>query len=165
MSNNGSINNQEGYKPMSNNTPFESTLGNSQSQHLFIYYSLATLVDLTVLNLFSEFWHYVHIELFSISLLTAVLLQFLLKVTIKIEHHVADYFKRMGGLKGKILRIQSTWGILFSSKFAILGAINFIFGSSVVFSGPVHGIVAFIVVVTAIIIAEQAIARIHKLLA
>ncbi len=49
----------------------------SKRQQLFITYTLAVLVDLTVLNLFNEYWDFVYIEFFTISLLTAVLLQFL----------------------------------------------------------------------------------------
>ena len=62
-------------------------------QRLFIRYTLAVLVDLTVLNLFNEYWDYVFIEFFTISLFAAMLLQFLLQVTIIIEHRVANYFK------------------------------------------------------------------------
>ena len=47
----------------------------------------------------------------------------------------------------------------------ILEAINFAFGESVKFSGPIHGLVAFIIVVIAIIFAERAITRIYNSLA
>ena len=123
------------------------------------------LVDLTVLNLFNEYWYFVYFEYFTISLLTAVLLQFLLQVTIAIEHRVAGYFKTKTGLSAKVMRGLSTWAILFASKLVILEAINFAFGDSVVFSGPVHGLVAFIIVVIAIISAEQAVTRIYNFLA
>ncbi len=137
----------------------------SKRQRLFIRYTLAVLVDLTVLNLFNEYWDFVYFEYFTISLLTAVLLQFLLQVTIAIEHRVADYFKAKTGLWAKVLRGLSTWAILFASKLVILEAINFAFGDSVVFSGPIHGLVAFIIVVIAIIFAERAIMRIYNSLA
>ncbi len=137
----------------------------SKRQQLFIRYTLAVLVDLIVLNLFNEYWNFVYIEFFSISLLTAVLLQFLLQVTIAIEHRVAGYFKTKTGMRAKVLRVLSTWAILFASKLVILEAINFAFGDSVEFSGPIHGLVAFIIVVIAIIIAEQTIMRIYNYLA
>jgi len=137
----------------------------SKRQQLFIWYTLAVLVDLTVLNLFNEYWDFVYIEYFTISLLTAVLLQFLLQVTIAIEHRVADYFKSKTGLGARVLRSLSIWTILFASKLVILEAINFAFGESVKFSGPVHGLVAFIIVVIAIITAEQTVRRIYKSLA
>ena len=137
----------------------------SKRQQLFIKYTLAVLVDLTVLNLFNEYWDFVYIEYFTISLLTAVLLQFLLQVTIAIEHRVAGYFKSKTGLGARVLRGLSIWAILFASKLVILEAINFAFGESVEFSGPVHGLVAFIIVVIAIIIAERSISRIYESLA
>jgi len=47
-------------------------------QQLFIRYFTAILIDLTVLNLFDEYWEYVEIDSFTISLLAALLLQVLL---------------------------------------------------------------------------------------
>jgi hypothetical protein len=120
------------------------------------------LIDLTVLNLFNEYWEHVFIEFFSISLLAALLLQVLLRVTIAIEHRVANFFEGKPGLRSKILRGLSTWAILFGSKLAILEAINISFGDSVLFGGPVHGLIAFIIVVIAIIIAEQVFSWIYR---
>ena len=137
----------------------------SRHQVLFFRYTFAVLVDLTVLNLFSEYWDYVYIEFFSVSLLAAILLQLLLKVTIAIEHRVASYFKGKPGLRPRIMRGLSAWAILFGSKLIILEAINFSFGDSVVFSGPIHGLVAFIIVVIAIIAAEQGFLWVYRTLA
>jgi len=58
-----------------------------------------------------------------------------------------------------------TWGILFGSKFVILEAINIAFGDDVLFTGPIHGLVAFIVVIIAIIVAEQTFSWVHRSLA
>jgi len=138
---------------------------NSRRQRIFLSFTFAVLVDLAVLNLFDEFWDYVYIEYFSISLLAALLLQSLLRVTIHIEHRVANYFKKQSGLKARILRGLATWGILFGSKFVILEAINIFFGDEVLFTGPIHGLVAFIVVVIAVIVAEQAFIRTYRSLA
>jgi len=137
----------------------------SRHQLLFFRYTFAVLVDLTVLNLFNEYWDYVYIEFFSVSLLAAILLQLLLKVTIAVEHRVAGYFKGKPGLRPRIMRGLSAWAILFGSKLIILEAINLAFGDSVVFSGPIHGLVAFIIVVIAIIIAEQAMLWVYRSLA
>ena len=137
----------------------------SKRQQLFFRYSLAVLIDLTVLNLFNEFWDLVFIENFSISLLAALLLQILLRVTIVIEHRVANLFKEKPGLKAKIFRGLSTWAILFISKLVMLEAINISFVDSVLFSGPIHGLVAFITVVIAIILAEQVFSWIYRSLA
>ncbi|PCJ35338.1 MAG: hypothetical protein COA75_10645 [Cellvibrionales bacterium] len=134
-------------------------------QRLFIKYVLAILVDLTVLNLFDQYWDHVYIESFSISLLAATLLQFLLQLTIALEHKVADYFKKKDGLKHKIARGLSTWVILFVSKLVILQAISFAFGDSVLFTGHVHGLIAFIIVIIAIVIAEQSVTKAYRALA
>jgi len=134
----------------------------SRRQKIFLSFTFAVLVDLTVLNLFDQFWDYVYIEHFSISLLAALLLQSLLRVTISIEHRVASYFKKQSGLKARILRGLSTWGILFGSKLVILEAINIAFGDEVLFTGPIHGLIAFIVVIIAIIIAEQIFIKIYR---
>ena len=143
----------------------ERTGSYSRRQQLFFKYTFFVLIDLTVLNLFNEYWGYVSIEFFSISLLAASLLQVLLQVTIAIEHRVAGFFEGKPGLKAKILRALSTWAILFGSKLAILEAINISFGDSVLFGGPVHGVIAFIIVVIAIIIAEQLMSWIYRSLA
>jgi len=134
-------------------------------QRLFIRYTLAVLVDLTVLNLFDQYWDHVYVESFSISLLAALLLQFLLQLTLVVEHKVANYFKSKEGIKHKIARGLSTWAILFLSKLMILEAINFSFGDSVLFTGHVHGLIAFIIVVVAMIIAEQIVTRVYRSLA
>jgi len=137
----------------------------SRRQQVFYRYIFFVLIDLTVLNLFNEYWSNVYIEYFSISLLAALLLQVLLQLTVTIEHRAANYFKNKPGLSAKFFRGFSTWGILFISKLIILEALNFLFGASMVFSGPIHGLVAFIVVVITIIIAEQIFLKVYKLLA
>ncbi len=132
-------------------------------QQLFIKYILVVLIDLVVLGFFNQYWDFVYIETFTIVLLTAILLQFLMQVALKLEHMAADYF--FGGKTGrhvKVLRGVSAWAIIFVSKLVILEAINVSFGDSVVFSGPIHGLVSFLTVVIVIIIAEQLIAWIYR---
>ncbi len=130
-------------------------------QQLFIKYTLVVLIDLVVLGFFNQYWDYVFIETFTIALLTAMLLQFLLQVSIKIEHYVAGLLERKG-FTGKAHRAISAWAVLFVSKLVILEAIDLSFGDSIEFSGPIHGVVAFLTVVIVIIIAEQLIAWIYR---
>ena len=137
----------------------------SKRQQLFFRHSYMVLIDLTVLNLFNEYWDNVYIASFSISMLAALLLQVILQLTISIEHRVADYFKKKPGKRAKILHGLSTWGILFVSKLVILEAINLAFGSSILFHGAVHGLITFIVVVIAIIVTEQLMQRLNQSLA
>ena len=131
-------------------------------QQLFIRYFTGILIDLTVLNLFEEYCDYVVIESFTISLLTALLLQTLLKVTIKIEHRIGAFFKAKPGIRAKVLRVLSAWAVLFGSKFVILEAVNIAFGDRVVFSGPFNGIIVFIIVIIVMIVAELSVVRFNK---
>jgi hypothetical protein len=134
----------------------------SNKQRLFVRYFTAILIDLVVLNLFVEYSGKVAIDSFTTSLLAAVLLQALLKLTIAVEHRVAGYFKsRPGGLM-TFLRFFFAWLVLFGSKFVILEAITLAFGDRVRFEGVFHGIVTLIVVIVAMLIAEEAIVRLYR---
>ena len=134
----------------------------NNSQKLFVRYLVAVLIDLTVLNLFDEFWDLVTIEPFSVSVLAAILLQVLLKATLVLEHKVAAYFNAKSGGFAKFMRFFTAWLILFGSKFIMLGAIDFAFGDDVLFSGPLHGVVSFIVVVMVMLAAEEIAVRIYR---
>ena len=131
-------------------------------QRLFMRYFTAILIDLVVLNLFIEYWRHVEIDSFTISLLAAVLLQVLLKLTLAIEHRIGEYFNSKTGAIAKFMRFFSAWLVLFGSKFVILAAINLAFGDEVSFGGPLHGIVAFIVVVIVMLVAEEPIVRFYR---
>lgn len=137
----------------------------SNHQLLFIKFILAVLVDLVVLGLFNEYWEYVVIDSFSIALIAALLLQILLKLTLIFEHKVAAYFNKKSGTLPKVMRFLSAWAILFFSKLIMLEAINQAFGDHVLFLGPFHGVIAFIVVVVAILVAEGVISKVYKSLA
>lgn len=79
---------------MSSNTPVVASAEDMSSrQRLLLRYFTVTLIDLVVLSLFAEYWRHVTVLSFTISLSAAVLLQVLLKLTLIIEHRVADYFK------------------------------------------------------------------------
>jgi len=137
----------------------------NRRQKIFNKYIVFTLIDLTVLGFFNQYWEYVFIETFTIALLTAVLLQFLMQGALQIEHLAAHFFEKKMGIKSKAFRGISAWVIIFISKLVILEAINLLFGDSVVFSGPIHGLVAFLIVVIVMIIAEQIVAWIYRSLA
>ena len=131
-------------------------------QRLFVRYFTGVLIDLVVLNLFAEYWRSVRVESFTISLLAAILLQLLLKLTIALEHQVAEFFKSRPGAAMKFLRFFGAWLVLFGSKFVILEAIALSFGDKVRFEGPFHGIIALIVVVVVMLIAEEIAVRIYR---
>jgi len=144
--------------------PKETAGSITNHQLLFLRYTMAVLVDLTVLSFFSEFWKNVFIESFSVAFFAALLLQILLQLTIAFEHRLANYFKAKPGLISKIMRFFSSWAVLFFSKLIILRILNIVLGDKILFTGAFHGVVAFIVVVFAIIIFEQIIIRIYNAL-
>jgi hypothetical protein len=135
-------------------------LATTRAQARFVRYFTAILIDLVVLNLFAEHWDAVHVDNFTITLAVAVLLQVLLKVTMAIEHKVAAFWKARPGGRATFMRYFSAWVILFGSKFAILEAVAFAFGSQVEFKGALHGVVAIIVVLVVMVLAELFIVRI-----
>ena len=138
----------------------------SDRQRLFTRYFTGTLIDLVVLGLFDEYSSKVFVHhSFTIALLAAVLLQILLKATIAVEHRVGAYFKSKPGRAMVFLRFFCAWLILFGSKFVILEALSFAFGETVRFEGAFHGIVALIIVVVTMIVAEELIVRFYRRLA
>ena len=134
----------------------------SDAQRLFVRYFTAILIDLVVLNLFVEYSKHVNIDSFTMSLLAAILLQILLKVTLAIEHRVAAYFKAKPGRLMTFFRWFFAWVVLFGSKFVILEALSFAFGDKVRFEGPWHGIVALILVLVVMLVAEELVARLYR---
>ena len=133
------------------------------AQQLFLKYTLLVLLDLTTLNLFNQYWDYVYIETFTISLLTALLLQILMQTAIHFEEFVADrFFAGKSSMQAKVARGVSAWVIIFISKLIILETINFAFGTRVLFTGPIDGVAAFLVVVIVIIIVEQSVMKIYR---
>jgi hypothetical protein len=137
----------------------------SNRQRLFVRYFTAILIDLVVLNLFVEYSHKVFVDSFTTSLLAAVLLQVLLKLTLAVEHRVAAFFNARPGGWMKFLRFFFAWLVLFGSKFVILEALAVAFGDKVRFSGMFHGIVTLIVVIIAMLIAEEIVVRLYRRLA
>jgi hypothetical protein len=145
----------EALLPMSAEAP-------SDAQRLFVRYLMAVLIDLLVLNLFVEYSKNVTIDSFSVSVLAAVLLQVLLKVTIAIEHRIGAYFKAKPGGLMTFFRFFFAWLVLFGSKFVILEALTFAFGDKVRFEGRFNGIVTLIVVIVAMLVAEELIVRLYR---
>jgi hypothetical protein len=132
-------------------------------QRAFMRYFTAILVDLVVLNLFVEYWSdKVFASSFTITLFAAVILQVLLKITIVCEHKVAGYWNTKPGGFAKFMRYFTAWLILFGSKFVILEALVLAFGDRLKFGGPLHGIVALIVVVVAMLAAEAILVKLYR---
>ena len=134
----------------------------SNRQRLFLRYFTAILIDLVVLNLFVEYSESVTVDSFTVSLFAALVLQVLLKSTMALEHRIAAYFNATQGGFAKFMRFFSAWLVLFGSKFVILEAIDLTFGDSVVFAGPLHGLVVLIIVLVTMLLAEEAVVRIYR---
>ena len=137
----------------------------SDRQRLFLLYFVGALVDLVVLGLFDEYSDRVYVDDFTTMLLASVVLQFLLKGTIAVEHWVASHFKGRAGGWWKALRFFCAWLVLFGSKFVILEALDIAFGDSVAFEGVFHGIVWLIIVVVTMVIVEELVVRFYRKLA
>jgi hypothetical protein len=118
-----------------------------------------------VLSLFAEYWNKVHVDSFTTALLAAILLQVLLKLTIALEHRVAAPFKGKPGGMNTFWRFFLAWLVLFGSKFVILEALSQVFGTKVHFGGMWHGVIALIVVVVVMLVAEELMVRVYRRLA
>ena len=135
----------------------------SPRQRTVYRYLTATLVDLVVLNLFVEYWgDYVFVNSFTISLLAAVLLQILLKLTIALEHRLAAHYNAKPGGFAKFMRYFTAWLVLFGSKFVILEALALAFGDRIRFGGPLHGVVVLIVVVVVMLVVEVVFVKLYR---
>jgi hypothetical protein len=150
--------------PTSSSASLWDTLDHTPSlrQRVVLRYFTAVLVDLAVLNFFVEYSEHVSADSFTITLLAAMLLQALLKVTIAIEHRIAAFFNAKQGGFARFMRFFSAWLVLFGSKFLILEALIFAFGERLQFGGPLHGVVALVVVVTAMLAAEVVVVIIYR---
>lgn len=144
-----------GFLPVSDQMP-------SDRQRLMVHYLTAVLIDLVILNLFNEFSDNVYVASFSWSLLAAVVLQVFLKATNALVHHIALFFSRRQRVLTKILRVVFAWLVLFLSKFVILEALDIVLGDRLRFEGQADGVVTLIVVVTVMVIAEEAVVRLVR---
>jgi hypothetical protein len=126
----------------------------NRAQARFVRYFTAILIDLVVLNLFAEHWEAVYVSNFTITLAAAVLLQALLKLTMAIEHRVAGFWNARPGGFARFMRYFSAWLILFGSKFLILWAVDLAFAGNIAFHGAAHGVLAIIVVLVVMVLAE-----------
>ncbi len=135
----------------------------SLRQRRFLRFLTATLVDLVVLNLFIQYLpQYVAIDAFTTTLLAAVVLQVLLKLTLVLEHRLAAYFNTRQGGSARFMRVFTAWLVLFGSKFVILEALALALGDRLHFGGAFHGIVTLIAVVVAMLAVEVLLVKAYR---
>ena len=135
----------------------------SLKQRRFLRFLTATLVDLVVLNLFVQYLpQYVAVDAFTTTLLAAVVLQVLLKLTLVLEHRLATFFNARPGGFAKFMRVFTAWLVLFGSKFLILEVLSLALGERLHFGGAFHGIVALIAVVVAMLVVEVLLVKAYR---
>jgi hypothetical protein len=92
-------------------------------------------VYVVVLNLFIEYLPFVISETFTLSLLTAVLLKFVLEVVLVAKNRVKARVKGAATPGAKLVTVLMLWAVLFGSKFLVLEAVAIVFGSRVSLGG------------------------------
>ena len=99
----------------------------------------AALVDVfvyvVVLNLFIEYLPFVISETFTLSLLAAVLLKFVLEGVLVAKTRVKARVKGAATPGAKVVGVLMLWAVLFGSKFLVLEAVAIVFGSRVSLGG------------------------------
>lgn len=137
------------------------SLSATRRQQQFLGVVLFVLVDVSVLALFVEHWDRIVIDSYTITLLTAIVLQAMLKATLAIEHRIADFFGDRSGPGAMSLRVLATWGVLFGSKLVILEAVDLLFGDHV----ELGGFIPFVILVITMLAVEAIVERLYNALA
>lgn len=135
----------------------EVALNQSRKQKLFTEWTLDLLIYTVVLNVFVEHVDDFYIESFTLSLVVAFVLKFLLNMIIKFEHFVGESMKNSTKKTIKKLAPVVLVSILFFSKFLILEIIDWLFGHYV----DLHNIFALIVMIIVMIATRRIITRIY----
>ena len=130
----------------------------TRSQERFASWVTDVLVYIVVLNLFIEYVPRVITESFTISILTAVVLKFLIDVITGLESHVSGWFKLREGRVWRALGLVTMFLILFVSKFVILEVIDVVFGDRVALGGFIE--VASLVIT--MILARQGVGWVYR---
>ena len=107
----------------------------TRGQRIYVSWLTDILVYVVVLNLYVEYSDAKVIDSFTVSILTAVLLKFLLVGITSAKYRVWGWAKSKGGRRYKLIGAFGVWAILFLSKFVILEAVDLVFGDSVELGG------------------------------
>lgn len=118
-------------------------------QKMFQEMVLGILVYAVVLGFFEDYTDILSTWSYSITFLTAVVMQVLTYITFQLKDVVVNRFKGREGKKYLAAMVFGVWLIMFFSKFVFLAVINFIFGEAVTLSGFI-GLVLIIVTMTVI---------------
>lgn len=122
---------------------------------------LGILIYSVVLGFFEDYTNILSTWSYSITFLTAVVMQLLTYATFWLKSLIVKKFKGRGESKYKVALIFGVWFLMFSSKFVFLFVINSIFGDTVEISGFI-GLVLIIITMT---IARKLIEKAYQKLA
>lgn len=92
-------------------------------------------VYVVVLNLAVEYLPAVITESFSVSLLTAVLLKFVLEVVVAVKKRAVKRLRGAETVPGKLAAGLLLWAVVIGSKFVVLELVHLFFGDAVSLGG------------------------------
>ena len=136
----------------------------NNSQRLFLVYIICILVDMTILNIYSEFTHSIYVESFSITIFIAIFLQLFIVLTRHAEQKLSNFFGDKKDYLTKIKYFLSLWALLFFSKVLMLHGANLIFGDKINFYGMFDGLLAFIILILSFLLGEYLLTKIYQAL-
>jgi len=95
-------------------------------------------------------------------LMSAILLQALLKLTVIVSRNVVALLNGRSGAGWTLLKYLTAWAILLGSKSVILEVLSFAFGQDIRFLGALDGAVWLTLVVFTMVIAEDLMAKFYR---
>ena len=120
-------------------------------QQVFNEMLLGTLIYSVVLGFFNDYTNILITSSYSITFLSAFVIQLLVYPTFKLKSFLAKWWSKRTGKYIKIGMVLSIWLVMFFSKFIFLEVIDIIFGQNVEISGFV-GLI--IIILTASILTK-----------
>jgi hypothetical protein len=110
---------------------------------------VGTLIYAVVLGFLNDYTDIVLAKSFSTVFFSAIILQTLTMLALKLKVMLVDWFKPRKGSASKVGMFFSVWLVMFSSKFVFIWALDLFFGSYITISG-FFGILLVAALVTAI---------------
>lgn len=98
---------------------------NNSYQKIFLEWLIDILAYIVVLNLLTEHFDEFFIYSFTLSILVAISMKFILVPILILKAKVSSYWKSKEGRLYRILGLVNKFAILFFSKFLILAYLNF----------------------------------------
>lgn len=138
--------------------PEEAESVMTRRQAAFADWVTDVFVYIVVINLFVEYAPAVIIESFSVSILTAVLMKFMLDAITRFERRIVGFFRSKEGLFFQVTGTVAFFTILAAGKLLILEVVNIVFGDEV----ELGYFVEVLVLIVAMIVARELVQRIYE---